>query len=664
MIHKLHVFLSILVCFLTSIAYAQTTDVVHYTQFNGRYDFLMFGNTLNTAANGTAGPCVILTESSADFTLVPGQEIAAAYLYWSGSGGLNDADLDVKLNGIDITAERTWTTTMGTNANLNFFGAFADVTEQVQNTGIGEYTFSDMDLTQVIQPYCSTGLNYGGWAVVVVYQDMSLPNNAVTIYDGFQRVDSNNQNVTMTLSGINVVDPLGARTGFLAWEGDENISVTEELRINNNLISNPPLNPANNAFNCTNSWTGASDLWNMDLDFFDISDYIDTGDTSLDVQLRSGQDGVIINCVVVSLNSELPDATITIDDVVTHCDRREVDVEYTVYNTNATLELPANTPISFYINDTWTASTITQGVIPIDGSESGEITLTVPASISDTFVLKIVVDDDGSGDGIVNEIDETNNEAEQEVTLVFCTDLAITKTAIQDQDDYYFAITVTNIQGLPDSEIEVIDVLPSGYTFVSSTSTQGIYDNETGVWIVGDLDSGASATLRIYVNINDTGSYLNEATVSGENIDINLQNNRDTAKMITLFELNPLDDIHNCESEGNIFNLSQYDTVVYYGNLIVNVDYFNSLDDANANENPITNPGAYEGVDGEMIWVRITHTEVESLYATTSFTLHIHPNPVINPLQQSIYGCEVPGTGGSGEFDLSLNIGNITMNTP
>src|SRR5690554_2136030 len=153
MIHKLHVFLSILVCFLTSIAYAQTTDVVQYTQFNGRYDFLMFGNTLNTAANGTAGPCVILTESSADFTLVAGQEIAAAYLYWSGSGGLNDVDLDVKLNGIDITAERIWTTTMGTNANLNFFVVFVVFTEKAKNRGFGEFTFSDMDLTQVIQPY-------------------------------------------------------------------------------------------------------------------------------------------------------------------------------------------------------------------------------------------------------------------------------------------------------------------------------------------------------------------------------------------------------------------------------------------------------------------------------------------------------------------------------
>src|SRR5690606_15964453 len=99
-------------------------------------------------------------------------------------------------------------------------------------------------------------------------------------------------------------------------------------------------------------------------------------------------------------------------------------------------------------------------------------------------------------------------------------------------------------------------------------------------------------------------------------------------------------------------------------NLIVNVAYFNSLDDADANENPIPNPETYQGTDDEMIWVRVTHIAEENVYATTSFTLHIHPNPSINPLQQPLYGCEVIGTGGSGEFDLSLNIGNITMNTP
>src|SRR5690606_9645584 len=51
-------------------------------------------------------------------------------------------------------------------------------------------------------------------------------------------------------------------------------------------------------------------------------------------------------------------------------------------------------------------------------------------------------------------------------------------------------------------------------------------------------------------------------------------------------------------------------------------------------------------------------------YQITSFTLRVYANPAINPLQQPLYGCVVSGTGGSGEFDLSLNIGNITMNTP
>ena len=44
--------------------------------------------------------------------------------------------------------------------------------------------------------------------------------------------------------------------------------------INGNLIANPPLNPENNAFNGTNSFTGASDLYNMDLDVYNIQNNI------------------------------------------------------------------------------------------------------------------------------------------------------------------------------------------------------------------------------------------------------------------------------------------------------------------------------------------------------------------------------------------------------
>jgi hypothetical protein len=52
------------------------------------------------------------------------------------------------------------------------------------------------------------------------------------------------------------------------------------LRVNGNPLSNPPLNPVNNAFNGTNSFTGSNTLYNMDLDVYNIQNNIKIGDTS------------------------------------------------------------------------------------------------------------------------------------------------------------------------------------------------------------------------------------------------------------------------------------------------------------------------------------------------------------------------------------------------
>ena len=47
-------------------------DISLFQQHNGNYDFLTFGNTLNTGENtGGITPCEILTESSAEFQLSP-----------------------------------------------------------------------------------------------------------------------------------------------------------------------------------------------------------------------------------------------------------------------------------------------------------------------------------------------------------------------------------------------------------------------------------------------------------------------------------------------------------------------------------------------------------------------------------------------------------------
>lgn len=418
--------------------FSSAQSITQYTSFHGAYDFVMIGNTLNPIANGAAVSCSVLPQSSANLNLQNGQQVEAAYLYWSGSGTLDQADLNIKLNGIDIEAERTFTTTFGNNTTTYAFGAFANVTELVQTTGNGTYTFSDLDLNSVVNlpTYCSIGLNYAGWAIIIVYKDVSLPTNIVSIYDGFESVSSINPSISITLSGLNVVNSTNAKLGFLAWEGDANIAVAEQLFINGILISNPPLNPANNVFNCTNSYTNAADLWNMDLDFFDISALVDIGDTSLNFSINTGQDTVITNCFAVSLNSELSDATIIIDNVELTCDSREVDVDYTISNINEYINLPNNVPVSFYADNQYLTTVYTSAVIPISSSLSNTILLNIPANVGDSFVLKAWVDDIGNGTGVVAETNEENNTDNKDITLKASPKIAsLTDFVICDEDE-------------------------------------------------------------------------------------------------------------------------------------------------------------------------------------------------------------------------------------
>ena len=390
-------------------------EISLFKQFNGHYDYTSFGNTLNIQENGSGGECFILTSSSADLQLQSTQKVIAAYLYWAGSG---PGDFEVTFNQIPIIAERTfnyWYTSGG--VEYIYFAAFADVTAQLQTNGNGNYTLADLDLTQVIPPYCSppgSGTNFGGWAVTVVYEDETLPLNQVNVFDGLEGVSRTNQTLNISLNNLMVMETTGAKIGFLAWEGDRELAVNETLRINGNVLSNPPLNPENNVFNGTNSFTGSDVLYNMDIDYFSIANYIKTGDTSAEIQLTSGQDFVMINNIITVLNSELPDATISIDKVTggENCGERDLEVDYTVYNLNSTAPLPVATPIAFYADEILVAQAVTQIEIPINGQESRTINFTVPLSIEFDFILKAVVDDIGDGTGIVLESNEDNNEDE------------------------------------------------------------------------------------------------------------------------------------------------------------------------------------------------------------------------------------------------------------
>ncbi|MEW6196070.1 MAG: SdrD B-like domain-containing protein [Bacteroidota bacterium] len=85
-------------------------------------------------------------------------------------------------------------------------------------------------------------------------------------------------------------------------------------------------------------------------------------------------------------------------------------------------------------------------------------------------------------------------------------DLEINKTSSESNpecgEQFYYTITVKN-NGPDKSEgIVASDLLPSGADYISHTTSQGTYDQNTGIWNVGDLNSGSTATLTIYVKVD------------------------------------------------------------------------------------------------------------------------------------------------------------------
>src|SRR5690606_32971329 len=94
-------------------------------------------------------------------------------------------------------------------------------------------------------------------------------------------------------------------------------------------------------------------------------------------------------------------------------------------------------------------------------------------------------------------------------------------------DNVQFSLNVTNNGPTNATNVDVTDLLPSGYQFVSASS--GSYNSETGKWSVGNLAIGASTGLSIIAKVLKSGEYMNTATVSSSLGDPDLGNNTASA---------------------------------------------------------------------------------------------------------------------------------------
>ena len=91
-----------------------------------------------------------------------------------------------------------------------------------------------------------------------------------------------------------------------------------------------------------------------------------------------------------------------------------------------------------------------------------------------------------------------------------------------------FMISVNNAGPNDATGVNVDDLLPSGYTYVSSVPSSGTYTSGTGLWSVGSLANGAIETLTITAKVNVSGPYVNTATVTVDQTDSVSGNNTST----------------------------------------------------------------------------------------------------------------------------------------
>jgi gliding motility-associated-like protein len=446
--------LCLLILFCASISSSQ--EITSFQQFNGRYDYTAIGNTLNPAENNLdASFCQLLTSSSANLNLDPANEVIAAYLFWAGSGL---GDTQVTLNNQDFSADQTFNVyfDQSPTSSIPYFSCVTDITPFLISEGNTNYTLSNLDVSNTLTSdpsYCFNRTNFAGWSIYVIYKNDNLPLNQVNLFVGLDIINRFVPEKEIVIDNLNVLDNVGAKIGFLAWEGDNALNYGESLLINDNILSNPPLNNADNAFNGTNSFTNSNTFYNADLDVYNIENNINIGDTQATIKLTTGgldingtyrADLIILNNIITVLNSQVPDASVDILNTNVECNSRVIDVEYQITNYNATEALPANTPIAVYADGILIGQSFTQNIIPIGSEEFHTESYLVPPQIPLDFTLDVVVDDDGFGNGTVLEILETNNLASIQISFFPPPEiipLEVTQDCVENNSFYTFDIT-------------------------------------------------------------------------------------------------------------------------------------------------------------------------------------------------------------------------------
>ncbi len=172
---------------------------------------------------------------------------------------------------------------------------------------------------------------------------------------------------------------------------------------------------------------------------------------------------------------------------------------------------------------TWTAPNWNVGNLANGISE----TLTIVATVKPILTIPLIYDNTATISG--NEVDGNalNNSKTVNVTPVPVAELGVTSSINSTTPAIGSTVTLVisaNNNGLNNATgVNVSNILPTGYTFVSATASNGIYTAPN--WIIGNLPIGQTAVLTIQAIVKATGIYNLSSVITGTLIDPVTANN-------------------------------------------------------------------------------------------------------------------------------------------
>jgi uncharacterized repeat protein (TIGR01451 family)/gliding motility-associated-like protein len=196
-------------------------------------------------------------------------------------------------------------------------------------------------------------------------------------------------------------------------------------------------------------------------------------------------------------------------------------------------------------NVSWTTSTAGAAMVTLGNTGTGNsvsLTANIPAGSTNVVSISIkgIIPSGATGSlanaAVAMPVEAGTSAATSATvttTIQTSTDLYVTNTVanafLKVGQNAVFTITAGNNGPSDATGVNVADLLPAGYQFVSASATQGTYNQSTGVWMVGNLNSGASSVLTITATVKLGTDYNTTATISGAQNDPVANNNKASA---------------------------------------------------------------------------------------------------------------------------------------